>query len=131
VPEAAVQIAVALAVLALLAAPFAAQAQQAAKVFQIGYLGNATPTLESALLEGFRLGLRERGYVEGQNIVVHYRWAEGRIDLLSGLAVELVRLKVDLIVTSGTPATLAAKQATTTMPIVMAASGDAVGGGLV
>jgi len=116
---------------AVLIGPPGAHGQKAGKVRQIGYLGNSSPSMESALLEGFRQGLREHGYVEGQSIVVHYRWAEGKIDLLPGLAVELVRLKVDLIVTSGTPATLAAKQATTTIPIVMAASGDAVGSGLV
>jgi putative ABC transport system substrate-binding protein len=126
-----IAVALALALLAVLSAPLTAAAQQAAKVLQIGYLGNSTPTLESALLEGFRRGLREHGYVDGQNIVIHYRWADGRIDLLPGLAAELVRLKMDLIVTSGTSASLAAKQATTTIPIVVDAVGDAVGIGLV
>ncbi len=126
-----IAVALALAVLALGAAPPAAEAQKAGKVHQIGYLGNSSPSMEPGLLEGFRQGLREHGYVDGQNIVIHYRWAEGRIDLFPGLAVELVRLKMDVIVTSGTPATLAAKQATMTIPIVMAASGDAVGAGLV
>ncbi len=115
----------------LLGAPLAADAQQAKKVFQIGYLGNSTPSLESALVEGFRQGLRENGYFEGQNIVLHYRWAEGRIEPLPRLAAELVRLKVDVIVTSGTPAGLAAKRATTTIPIVLASTGDPIGAGLV
>jgi putative ABC transport system substrate-binding protein len=117
--------------LGLVAAPLTADAQQAGKVFQVGYLGNSTPALESALVDGFRRGLRENGYVEGQNIVLHYRWAEGRIDAMPGLAAELVRNKVDVIVTSGTPGGLAAKSATMTIPIVLAAAGDAVGAGLV
>ncbi len=117
--------------LSVLLAPLAADAQQPGKVFQIGYLGNSTPSLESALVEGFRRGLHEHGYVEGQNIILHYRWAEGRIEPLSSLAAELVQLKVDVIVTSGTPAGLAAKRATTTIPIVVADVGDAIGAGLV
>jgi putative ABC transport system substrate-binding protein len=117
--------------LSLLAAPLAPAAQPAAKVFQIGYLGNSTPSLEFALVDGFRRGLREKGYVEGQNSVLHYRWAEGRADAMPSLAADLVRLKVDVIVTSGTPAGLAVKRATTTIPIVLAAAGDAVAAGLV
>jgi putative tryptophan/tyrosine transport system substrate-binding protein len=85
--------------LGLLTAPIATTAQQAGKVSQIGYLGNSTPSLESALVDAFRRGLRENGYVEGQNAVLHYRWADGRIDAMPGLAAELVRLKVDVIVT--------------------------------
>ncbi len=108
-----------------------AQAQPARKVPQIGYVGNSTPVLESALVEGFRQGLRERGYTEGKTIVVQYRWAEGKIDVMPALVAELIALKVDVLVTSGTPAALAAKQATATLPIVMAAVGDAVGSGLV
>ncbi len=119
-------------VLGFSAAPLLSGAQQpAGKVFQIGYLGNSTPSLESALVEGFRQGLRENGYLEGQNIVLHYRWAEGRIEPLPRLAAELVRLKVDVIVTSGTPAGLAAKRATTTIPVVLASTGDPIGAGLV
>ncbi len=117
--------------LCLLLSPLPAEAQQPGKVFQIGYLGNSTPSLESALVEGFRQGLREHSYVEGQNIILHFRWAEGRIEPLPNLAAELVRLKVDVIVTSGTPAGLAAKRATATIPIVLASAGDAVGAGLV
>ena len=113
------------------ALPLAASAQAVGKVFQIGYLGNSTPSVEAALVEGFRQGLRENGYVEGKNVVVHYRWADGRIDTFPVLAAELVRLKVDVIVTSGTPGSLATQRATKTIPIVVAAVGDAVGVGLV
>jgi len=108
-----------------------ALAQQTRKVPQIGYVGNSTLALESELVEGFRLGLRERGYVEGKTVLVHYRWAEGKIDALPALVAELIALKVDVLVTSGTPAALAAKKATATLPIVMAAVGDAVGTGIV
>jgi putative ABC transport system substrate-binding protein len=107
------------------------RAQSARKVPQVGYVGNATPALESALVEGFRLGLRERGYVEGKNIDVQYRWADGKIDAMPAIIAELIALKVDVLVTAGTPAALAAKKATTTIPIVMAAVGDAVGTGIV
>jgi putative ABC transport system substrate-binding protein len=82
-------------------------------------------------IEAFKRGLQELGYVEGQNIAIEYRWAEGRYERLPGLAAELVRLKVDVIVTHATPGTRAAQQATTTIPIVMATSGDAVGTGLI
>jgi putative ABC transport system substrate-binding protein len=116
---------------ACFALPLAAAAQSAGKVFQIGYLGNSTPSVEAALVEGFRQGLRENGYFEGKDVVVHYRWADGRIDTFPVLAAELVRLKVDVIVASGTPGSLAAQRATKTIPIVVAAVGDAVGVGLV
>ncbi len=106
-------------------------AQQAGKMPQIGYVGNSTPALESALVEGFRQGLRERGFIEGKNVVVHYRWAEGNIDALPVIVAELIALKVDVLVTAGTPAALAAKKATATLPIVMAAVGDAVDSGIV
>src|SRR5262249_55356874 len=76
-------------------------------------------------------GLRDLGYVEGQTIVIEYRWAEGEYDRFPDLVADLIRLKVDVIVTAGTPGTLAAKQATKTIPIVMAVTGDAVGAGLV
>ena len=82
-------------------------------------------------IEGFRKGLRDLGYVEGTNITVEYRWAEGRYERLAGLAAELVRSKVDLIVTHGTPGSLAAKHATTTIPIVMASIGDPVVTGVI
>jgi putative ABC transport system substrate-binding protein len=82
-------------------------------------------------LERFRAGLRDLGYVEGDNIFIDFRWAEGNYLRLAEFAAELVRLKVDLLATYGTPATLAAKQATTTVPIVMIVSGDAIATGIV
>ncbi len=112
----------------LLATPLAAEAQPA-RVYRIGFLGTTPPTADSwgAFLEG----LRAHGYVEGQNIIIERRFSEGKQQRFRDLAAELVRLKVDVIVTSGTPATLAAKNATTTIPIVMAAVGNPVGAGLV
>jgi len=117
--------------LAILAAPLAADAQQQAKVARIGVLGEPTASTYATRIEAFKQGLRELGYVEGQNIAIEYRWAEGNLERLPGLAAELVRLRVDVIVTHGTPGTRAAQQATTTIPIVMAHSGDAVGTGLI
>ena len=108
-----------------------AEAQQAKKVPRIGYLGNSSPTLEPDLLEAFRQGLRDLGYVEGKNIIIEYRWADGKYDRFPNLVADLVRLNVSVIITAGTPGTLAAKQATKTIPIVMAVAGDAVGAGLV
>jgi putative ABC transport system substrate-binding protein len=113
--------------------PLVAESQQARKVARIGFLGptsSAAGQLENRL-EDLRAGLREFGYVDGQNLVFEYRWAEGKYDRLPDLAAELVRLKVDVLVTTGTPGTRAAKQATTTIPIVMVNSGDAVATGLV
>ncbi len=83
--------------LSIFLGPLASDAQQPGKVFQIGYLGNSTPSLESALVEGFRRGLHEHGYVEGQNIILHYRWAEGRIEPLSSRKLPLLvdSLRVD------------------------------------
>jgi putative ABC transport system substrate-binding protein len=119
-------------VFALIAVPLAADAQQPAdKVHRIGFLGSATSAGYARQLEALRQGLRDLGYVEGKNFVIDYRWAEGKYDRLPELAAELVRLKVDLIVTHGTPGSRAAKQATSTIPIVMAVSGDAVATGLV
>jgi putative tryptophan/tyrosine transport system substrate-binding protein len=117
----------------VLAAPLAAEAQQAGKVARIGYLalGPLASPETRVTLEGFRQGLRERGYVDGQNIVIAYRSADGKIDRLPGLAAELVALNVDLIVASSTPIARAAQQATTTIPIVAAVMGDPVGDGLV
>jgi putative tryptophan/tyrosine transport system substrate-binding protein len=114
----------------LLLAPLANEAQQAG-VPRVGYLGNSSPSLEVDLLDAFRQGLREFGYTEGQNIIIEYRWAEGKYDRFPDLLADLVRLKVDAIVTAGTPGALAAKRATKTIPIVMAVAGDAVGTGLV
>src|SRR5262245_15408042 len=100
--------------------PFAARAQPKGKLWRIGFLGAADPFGYAAHLQGFRQGLRDFGYVEGKNVVVDYRWAEGRYERLTELANALVQSKVDLIVTHGTPGTHAAKQATQTIPIVMA-----------
>ena len=112
----------------LLGAPLAGEAQQAGKVNRIGLL---SPVSQGLGIEAFREGLRTLGYVEKHNIVVEYRSAEGRFDRLPDLAAELVRLKVDVIVAVVTQASLAAKNATGTIPIVMLAVGDPVGAGLV
>jgi putative ABC transport system substrate-binding protein len=111
--------------------PLAARAQQPGKVPRIGFLGMASPSTFASRLEAFRLGLRDFGYIEGTTVNIEYRWAEGRYERLPGLAAELVRSKVDLIVTHGTPGSLAAKQATTTIPIVMTSIGDPVAVGIV
>jgi ABC-type uncharacterized transport system substrate-binding protein len=111
--------------------PLAAPAQQQAKVPQIGFLGNSTAALEADLVGPFRDGLRDLGYEEGRNIVIEYRWAEGKYDRFPALIAELIALKVDVIVTAGTPAALAVKTATTSIPLVMVAVGDPVGTGLV
>ncbi len=116
---------------AVLVAPLAAEAQPAGKVPRIGFLGSASASGYTSQLEGLRMGFRDLGYVEGKNIVIEYRWAEGEYDRLPDLAAELVRLKVDVLVTHGTPGTRAAKGATATIPIVMAVSGDAVATGLI
>ena len=116
---------------ALLAAPLVAGAQQAGKVPRIGFLSATSPSDRPRLLDAFRQGLRELGWVEGQNIVIDYRYAEGRVDRLPDLAAELVRLKVDLIVSWGTQGVTAAKNATETIPIVMIAVRDPVGTGLI
>ncbi len=119
--------------LVVLAAPLAIEAQPAAKVFRIGYLGNLPPTAPefSRIWDGFLQELRELGYVEGRNIVIEGRWSEGRYERLPTLAAELVRLKVDVIVAIGVPAPHAAKDATSTIPIVFTSHGDPVGSGLV
>ena len=108
-----------------------AAAQQPTKVPRIGYLTGATPDGQSHRIESFRQGLREFGYVEGKNIAIEYRYAELKPDRLPALAAELVRLKVDVIVTGGGPNTRAAKEATTTIPIVMAQDSDPVANGFV
>ena len=115
----------------LLAAPLAAEAQPAGKVYRIAYLGNSSAALEADLVDAFRQGLRNLNYVESQNIVIEYCWAEGRNDRFPALVAEAVRLKPDVILTSGTPATLAAKEGTRTIPIVIAAMGDPIGAGVV
>ncbi len=117
---------------ALLAAPLASFAQQpSAKIARIGFLGMPTASGWARMVEELRAGLREYGYVEGKNLVIEFRWAEGQYDRLPALANELVRLRVDVIVTHATPGVRAAKEATSTIPIVIAATGDAVAAGLV
>jgi ABC-type uncharacterized transport system substrate-binding protein len=111
-------------------APLAAEAQQAAKVARIGYLATNLAGNPQGR-DAFRQGLRDLGYVEGRNVVIEYRDAEGKIERLPALAVELVALKVDVIVTASTVAALAAKQATRTLPVVFAVAADPVTEGLV
>ena len=108
-----------------------ATAQQPARIPRIGILISGSASLNSARVEAFRQRLREHGYVEGKNIVIEYRYAEGKRERLPDLAAELVRLKVDVIVTTGAVPVLAAKKASPTIPIVFAASSDPVGSGLV
>ena len=112
--------------------PLAARAQQK-EMPVIGFLssGNASPGPNSPVVAAFRQGLSDTGYLEGQNVAVEYRWAEGRYDQLPALAADLVGRKVDLIVTAGTPGIQAAKSATSTIPIVFVGSGDPVGQGIV
>jgi putative tryptophan/tyrosine transport system substrate-binding protein len=112
--------------------PLAAGAQQSAdKIFRIGFVGTSTADSLPKLPEAFRAGLRDLGYREGRDIIIEFRWAEGHYERLPALFADLVRLNVDVIVTYGTPGGLAAKQATTTIPIVFATAGDAVASGLV
>jgi len=108
-----------------------AEAQQTKKVPRIGFLSATSSSAIAARVEAFRQGLRELGYVEGKNIVIEWRYAEGKLDRLSELAAELVGLKVDVIVSAGPPITRAAKEATATIPIVMAQDTDPVGNGFV
>jgi putative ABC transport system substrate-binding protein len=115
----------------LLALSFAAEAQQPKKVARIGFLITSTPSTISPRLEAFKQGLRELGLVEGKNIAIEYRYAEGNIDRLPALAAELVRLNVDVIVTNGSPPTRAAQEATSTIPIIMAQDNDPIGNGFV
>jgi putative ABC transport system substrate-binding protein len=111
--------------------PLAARAQQAGKLHRIGFLGSATAAGSAKAVESLRTGLREFGYVEGTNVVIEFRWAEGIYDRLPRLVAELIATNVDVLITHGTPGTRVAKQATTTIPIVMAISGDAIATGLV
>jgi putative ABC transport system substrate-binding protein len=111
--------------------PRAARAQQPGKTFRIGFLGGADPIGYAAQLEALRLGLQDHGYVIGRNVEIEYRWAEGRYERLPALAAELVALKVDLIITQGTPAAIVAKQTTSTVPIVMAIVGNPIESGIV
>jgi putative ABC transport system substrate-binding protein len=114
----------------LVVAPLAAGAQPA-RLHRIGFLGNSTPTLEAHLVGPFRGGLRELGYVEGRNLVIEYRWAEGNYERFPALIAELLAHRVEVIVTAGTPASLAVKKATMSVPLVMVAVGDPVASGLV
>ena len=114
----------------LAAMPLAARAQPQ-KIARVGFLGTASAAGMANRVEALRAGLGEYGDVEGKNLVIEFRWAEGNYDRLPDLAAELVRLKVDVLVTSGAPGTLAAKRATSTIPIVMAVTGAAVAAGLV
>jgi putative ABC transport system substrate-binding protein len=113
------------------ALPFAARAQQAAKVYRIGYLGVASHAGYAREIEALLRGLRQLGFEEGKNIALYYQFAEGDYDRLPALASELVTVKVDVIVTHSTPGARAAKQATSTIPIVVTAAADLVSSGLV
>ena len=115
----------------LLALGIPVEAQQPNKVSRIGFLSGVSPSAIAARIEAFRQGLHELGYMEGKNIVIECRYAEGKLDRLPALAAELVRLKVDVIVTAGPPSTRSAKQATATIPIVMSYDDDPVGNGFV
>ena len=114
-----------------LGAPLAAFAQQPGKMRRIGFLSSASASSYGHRVEALRAGLRDLGYVEGRNIAFEFRWAEGNYKRLPELAAELVRLKVDIIYTHGTPGAQAAKNATTTIPIIVAAVSDPVATGLV
>jgi putative tryptophan/tyrosine transport system substrate-binding protein len=116
---------------AAVAWPLAARAQQAGKLPIIGFLGSNTPATQKRWNDAFVQRLRELGWIEGRTVAIEYRWAEGRNERYAEIAAEMVRLKVDVIVTSGGAASLAAKQATAVIPIVFAAAGDPVGTGLV
>ena len=119
------------AITAFAAWPFAARAQHGGKIPRVGFMGNSTAALEANLIGPFREGLREHGYQEGRNVEIVYRWAEGRYERFPDLIAELIAANVDIIVTAGTPAALAVKKATSTVPVVMAAVGDPVGTGIV
>ena len=117
-----------LALIVMLASVHLAEAQQPTKVYRIGYLGTGT---RSPFLDTFEQGMRDHGYVVGKNLIIEYRFAEGKFDRLPDLAVDLVRLNVDVIVTGVNPAIVAAKQATSTIPIVMTFGNDPIGSRLV
>jgi putative ABC transport system substrate-binding protein len=116
---------------AMVASPLAARAQQPGKLPTIGFLGQSTRSGASEWSAAFVQRLRELGRIEGRTITIEYRWAEGRDQRFAEIAAEFVRLKVDVIVTSGTASVLAAKQTTSVIPIVFAAAGDPVASGLV
>src|SRR3954451_3604948 len=112
------------------AAPLAARAQQLALPV-MGFMDTGSPVPSAQLVAALKQGLNETGYAEGQNLSIEYRWAEGDYSRLPALAAELVQLNTDVLITHGTPGTLAARRATTTIPVVMAISGDALATGLV
>jgi putative tryptophan/tyrosine transport system substrate-binding protein len=122
---------IALVAVSVLFSPVSTGAQPSSRVYRIGFLGATSPSGYASQVEAFRAGLRDLGYVEGKNVVIEFRWAEGNYARLPELAVELVRLKPDVLVTHAPPGTLAAKRATSTIPIVMGVAGDAVATGLV
>src|SRR5215475_10806255 len=111
--------------------PLAARAQQAAKLPTIGFLGQSTRSATSEWTAAFVQRLRELGWIDGRNVAIEYRWGEGRNERFAQIAAEFVRLKVDVLVTAGTPQVLAVKQATSVIPIVFAVAGDPVGTGIV
>jgi len=115
---------------AAVAWPLAARGQPT-KLPTIGYLGGGTPATESQRIAAFSQQLRELGWIEGHNLAIEYRWPEGRIDRVAEIAAEFVQLKVDVIITIGTPAALAAKRATSVIPIVFTTVADPIGAGLV
>jgi putative ABC transport system substrate-binding protein len=116
---------------ALICAPAAVAAQPAGKLYRVGVLGTTSPRTHGQFVDAFREALRDRGYVEGRNVTLEYRWAESDYARLPALATELAEMPVDLILTHGTPGAQAAKGATTTIPIVVAVTGDALTTGLV
>jgi len=115
----------------ILAVCIDAGAQQPQKIHRIGVFGATSPATIAARLDAFRQGLRELGYAEGKNIVIEYRYADGKLDRVSSLAAEMVRLNVEVILTGGSAATRPAREATATIPIVMAQDTDPVGNGFV
>ena len=120
-----------LLVLSFVAAPVGVHAAPPAALYRVGMLERTPVTMNAANVDGFRQGLRDLGYVEGESFVIEYRSADGHDERFGTLAAELVRLKVDLIVTRGTPAALAAKNATGTIPVIITGVGDPVGQGVV
>jgi putative tryptophan/tyrosine transport system substrate-binding protein len=113
------------------ASPLAARAQQAARLPTIGFLGQSTPVVESERLDAFLKRLRELGWIEGRTVAIEYAWGQGSSERFAEIAADFVRLKVDVIVTSGTANVIAAKQATSVIPIVFAVAGDPIANNLV
>ena len=119
------------AVVSSISWPPGSRGQQPPKLSTIGFLGPTSASIDSHRIAAFVQRLRQLGWIEGRNLTIEYRWAEGRSERAAEIAAELVRLKVDVIVTAGTTSVVAAKQATSVIPIVFAAAGDPVGNGLV